>query len=257
MVSFGWIKKGNTEFASGESSVGVSHYRYGGYSRNWSWWCIQVEVTGGGLVMSWRRVTQQLLHYWSSRTWCLYVTCSKEKNTECCFSLITQAIVMRLVHHRDALQHSLLKYYVKWVSLKHNLHICCFLPLIGVAFQRTTTRDEFLYRRWCLINNNWVNKLLPQGSCQNKRYTLYYTQSWECSWKVTTSGTISGLHLFGHGTSWLYTDLIWGKVVQRKLKQHKKINNKKIMHLHIHCNIVPEYNRALSSTVQNLIAWTS
>lgn len=80
--AFVWVcTKRHAEFASGGSLVGVSHSRWGGSIGNWSWWCIQVEVTGGALVMSWRRVIQQLPYNCSSGTWCLHLTCNKQRST--------------------------------------------------------------------------------------------------------------------------------------------------------------------------------
>lgn len=71
---FVWVDtKKYTQQASGDGIVGVSLSRWGAHSGNWSWWCIQVEVTGGCLVMSWRRLTQQLLFCCSTGTWCLYL----------------------------------------------------------------------------------------------------------------------------------------------------------------------------------------
>lgn len=78
MESSGKAFGGCIESALGESLAGASRCRWGGYGGNWSWWRIQVEVTGGGLVMSWRRVAQQLLYYWNSWTWCLYLMCNRE-----------------------------------------------------------------------------------------------------------------------------------------------------------------------------------
>lgn len=66
--------------------MGVSRSRWGAYSGNWSWWWIQVEVTGGSLIMSSRRVTQQLLYFCSSGTWCLYLTCNKWRGSGSFFS---------------------------------------------------------------------------------------------------------------------------------------------------------------------------
>lgn len=60
--------------------------RWGASRGSWSWWCMQVEVTGGSLIISWRRVTRQLLDFSSDGTWCLCLTYSKPSGGAAVFS---------------------------------------------------------------------------------------------------------------------------------------------------------------------------
>lgn len=145
--------------------MGVSLSRWGAYSGNWSWWWIQVEVTGGSLIMSSRRVTQQLLYFCSSGAWCLYLTCNKWRGsgsffsspqdnaiycTQCCSTLT------------NPFPCSVGNQYLPSLA-RHSWLVCIFYQ--HVILVSANTRQSPQYVLYLLLNetNSWIQGSLGVG----------------------------------------------------------------------------------------------